>query len=104
MQSGTATRQTRWRIARDLPLPPGIELVFLPAYSPELKPAERLWPLVDEPVANRAFPTLDAPEAVLVERCRALEADPARLRGHTRFHMVTRRTATGDRTVLTRNP
>ena len=59
-----------------LVLPEGIELVFLPAASPELQPAERLWALVDEPVANRAFPDLDALEAVLVERCRTLEADP----------------------------
>lgn len=27
----------------------------LPAYSPELQPVERVWPLVDEPLANRAF-------------------------------------------------
>jgi transposase len=78
--------QAGWHISPDLPLPDGIELVFLPAYSPELQPAERLWPLVDEPIANRAFPDLDALEAVLVDRCRALEADPARLRALTRFH------------------
>lgn len=75
-----------WRVARDLALPAGVDLIFLPPYSPELQPAERLWSLVDEPVANRAFPDLDALEAVLVERCRALEADPARLNAHTRFH------------------
>src|SRR5690349_1977566 len=28
-----------------LTLPEGIPLVFLPAYSPEVQPAERLWPL-----------------------------------------------------------
>ncbi len=33
-------------------LPEGVQLVFLPAYSPELQPAERLWPLVDAGVAN----------------------------------------------------
>ena len=75
-----------WHIAHDLVIPEGIDLVFLPAQSPELQPAERLWALLDEPVANRAFPDLDALEAVLVERCRALEADPARLQAHTQFH------------------
>jgi hypothetical protein len=75
-----------WHVAHDLMVPDGIDLVFLPSYSPELQPAERLWPLVDEPVANRAFGTMAALEAVLVDRCRALEADPQRLHAHTRFH------------------
>lgn len=75
-----------WHIAHDLVIPAGIDLVLLPSYSPELQPAERLWSLVDEPIANRALADLDALEAVLVERCRTLEADPARLQAHTHFH------------------
>jgi transposase len=78
--------QAGWHVAHDLVLPAGIDLIFLPAYSPELQPAERLWALGDEPVANRAFPDLDALEDVLVERCRTLEADPTRLRAHTHYH------------------
>jgi transposase len=78
--------QAGWHVSPRLALPEGIDLVVLPAYSPELQPAERLWPLVDEPVANRAFADLDALETVLVERCRALEADRPRLKAHTRFH------------------
>ena len=75
-----------WHIAGDLRLPEGSDLVFLPAASPERQPAERLWTLVDEPIVNRAFPTLDALETVLVERCQRLEADPQRLKAHTHFH------------------
>jgi transposase len=78
--------QAGWHVAHDLALPEGVHLVFLPAASPELQPAERLWVLVDEPVANHAFADLDALETVLVERCRTLEADPRRLRAHTHFH------------------
>ena len=78
--------QAGWHIAHDLVLPEGIHLVLLPAYSPELPPAERLWALVDEPVVNRAFADLEALEDVLVDRCRALEADPDRLQAHTHFH------------------
>jgi hypothetical protein len=78
--------QAGWHLAHDLVLPEGIHLALLPAYSPELQPAERLWALVDEPVANRAFATMDALEAVLVDRCRALAADPQRLKAHTQFH------------------
>jgi hypothetical protein len=78
--------QAGWHLSADVALPEGIDLAFLPAYSPELQPAERLWPLVDEPLTNRAFPDLDALEAVLVERCRTLETEPHRLAAHTRFH------------------
>ena len=77
--------QAGWHLSGDLGLPEGIDLVFLPAYSPELQPAERLWGLVDEPVANRAFPDLDALETMLVDRCRTLEADRDRVKAHTRF-------------------
>jgi hypothetical protein len=78
--------QAGWHVSHDLRLPDGIDLVWLPPYSPALQPAERLWPLVDEPIANRAFPDLDALETVLVDRCRTLEADPQRLTAHTHFH------------------
>ena len=40
-----------WHGPKDLAIPDGISLVFLPPYSPELQPAEHLWPLVDEPIA-----------------------------------------------------
>lgn len=78
--------QAGWHVSGALVVPEGIELVFLPPVSPELQPAERLWPLVNEPVANQAFADLDALEAVLVARCRHLEADRPRLRAETRFH------------------
>lgn len=78
--------QAGWHTSPKLVLPEGIALVFLPSASPELQPAERLWALVDEPVANRAFSDLDALEAVLVARCRTLEADPQRLQAHVHYH------------------
>jgi hypothetical protein len=58
--------QAGWHTSPTLVLPEGIDLVFLPAASPELQPAERLWALVDEPVANRVFSDLDALEALRV--------------------------------------
>jgi hypothetical protein len=39
----------------------GVRFCFLPPYFPELQPAERLWPLVDEAVANKRFDTLRRP-------------------------------------------
>lgn len=78
--------QAGWHLAKELAVPEGVHLVLLPAYSPELQPAERLWPLVDEPVANRSFADRVDLEDVLVERCRILRADRRTVKAHTRFH------------------
>lgn len=48
-----AVDRAGWHISKDLELPSGLHLTFLPSHSPELQPAERLWTLVDEPIANR---------------------------------------------------
>ena len=47
-----------WHTAPNLVVPEGLRLVYLPPYSPELQPAEHLWPILDEPLANRYFETL----------------------------------------------
>ncbi len=67
-------------------VPPGIGLEFLPPYSPELQPAERLWPLTNEGVANALFADLDALEAALATRCVELHAQPGLIRSHTHYH------------------
>ena len=41
---------------------------FPPSYSPELQPAERLWSILDEPIANRTFEKIEGLEQVLCER------------------------------------
>lgn len=78
--------QARWHISDKLEVPEGIHLMFLPPYSPELQPAERLWPLTNEPIANRYFETLDELEEVLVKRCQVLMAQPRLIQGYTCFH------------------
>ena len=75
-----------WHLSPRLAVPEGVHLAHLPAYSPELQPAERLWGLVDEPVANRAFADLGELEDVLVARCRALSRRRRRLKTRTRYH------------------
>lgn len=65
-------------------VPDGISLVFLPPYSPELQPAEHLWPLLDEPIVNRHLTSLDDLGATIAERCRQLDATT--LQPHTNFH------------------
>ncbi len=75
-----------WHLAKQLVVPEGIHLVPLPPALPELQPAERLWPLVDEVVANRTFADLNALADVLVTRCRTLRADRRTVKAHTHFH------------------
>jgi transposase len=75
-----------WHTAGDLVIPDGIRLEFLPPYSPELQPAEHLWPLINEPLANEHFHTLVDLDQVLGERCCDLADDHHRIRSSTRFH------------------
>ena len=62
------------------------DVFFLPPYSPELQPVERVWPLVNEAVANRYFRDLEEMMEAVAERCRVLAQDPETLRRHTLFH------------------
>jgi transposase len=73
-----------WHTEPNLAVPDGIRLVYLPPYSPELQPAEHLWPVLDEPLANRYFATLTDLEQVITERCRVLNRD--QLKPSTNFH------------------
>jgi transposase len=58
----------------------------LPPYSPELQPAERLWPLVNEPLANIAFETIAEVEDLVEQRCRRLLKQQQLIRGLTLYH------------------
>jgi len=74
-----------WHVSGDLVVPPGIELAFLPSYTPELQPAEHLWPLANEAVANKHFATLKDLDTALSERCRVLAATPEVIKAATSF-------------------
>jgi hypothetical protein len=74
-----------WHSTPQLIPPPGVRLCFLPAYTPELQPAERLWPLTNEAIANRGFATLEELDAALVERCRHLDEQPGVIKALTRY-------------------
>jgi hypothetical protein len=54
--------------------------------SPELQPAEHLWPVINEPLANQHFHTLADLDEVLAERCCDLANDPDRIKSSTQFH------------------
>ncbi len=60
---------------------------FLPSGSPELQPAERLWPLTNEAIANRLFEEISSKmEQALVERCVELLDQAETIRGLTNYH------------------
>ena len=78
--------QAGWHKSPRLVIPEGLHLLFLPSHSPELQPAERLWPLSNEPLANRLFTSLDELEQVQADRCRWLQAHPEVIQGRTSYH------------------
>jgi transposase len=75
-----------WHSGGEVKCPEGIEFVPLPPYSPELQPAEHLWELCDEPLANRSFTSLAELEATLSGRCRELCEQTETIRSTTCFH------------------
>jgi len=81
-----SSRRSGWHVSQALQVPDGIHLVFLPPYSPELQPAERLWPLTNEALANRRFETLNELQEIQAQRCLALQDDPTQIRAATCYH------------------
>ena len=75
-----------WHTSVKLRVPEHVHLLFLPPYSPELQPAEHLWPLTNTCLINRHFATIDELEDAQFARCVALQAQPDLIRSTTRFH------------------
>lgn len=74
-----------WHTSPQVQVPEQVHLLFLPAYSPELQPAEHLWPLTNTALVNRHFATLDELEDAQAARCVALQARPDLVRSTTLF-------------------
>lgn len=75
-----------WHTSKRLTLPEGVTLWFLPAYTPQLNPAERLWPLVREAVANWPVSASAELERVVGARCVTLHDDPIPVCRATNYH------------------
>jgi transposase len=67
-----------------LKIPERITLLRTPAYTPELNPSERVWPLVKEGVANASHETLDELEDKVCSRCRQITSQEVSAR--TNYH------------------
>jgi transposase len=74
-----------------LRVPEHVHLLFLPAFSPELQPAEHLWPLSNTALVNRHFANIDDLEDVQAARCVALQGCPDLVRSATLFPWWPRR-------------
>jgi transposase len=76
-----------WHTGGRVEVPEGIHLEFLPSGSPELQPAQRLWPLTNEAVANKLFERIEElEEALLVDRCVELLDQAEAIRDLTNYH------------------
>ncbi len=80
-----------WHTSPKLTVPAHVHLVVLPPHSPELNPAEHLWPLSDTPLVNQHFATLDDLEEAQMRRCAVLEHRPELVRSTACFHWWPRR-------------
>jgi transposase len=75
-----------WHTGGEVSVPEGIHLELLPPGSPELMPAERLWPLTNEALANGVFEEIEEIEEALVERCVQLHDQSESIRNLTNYH------------------
>lgn len=80
-----------WHDSPQVRVPDHVHLLFLPPHSPELQPAEHLWPLTNTALANRHFATIDELEDAQAERCVVLQARPDLIRSTTLFHWWPKR-------------
>lgn len=71
-----------------LEIPEGIELVPIPAHTPELNPSERLWSPLRAVVANRTFERIEEMEDVLINEMRDLSNRKEYLSGMTNYHWL----------------
>jgi transposase len=78
--------QAGWHTGKEVEVPEGIHLEFLPSGSPELQPVERLWPLTNEAVANGLFEEIEEIEEALVQRCIELLDHTEAIKGLTNYH------------------
>jgi len=82
-----------WHGPENLAVPDGVRLVFQPAHSPELQPAEPLRTLVDEAPANHCFATIESLDQAVGDRCVALTKQRDTIRASTLFHWWPRQRA-----------
>jgi transposase len=74
-----------WHTSLRLRVPDHVYLHFLPAYSPELQPAEHLWPLTNTALVYRHFASIEELEDAQAARCVVLQGQRDLVRSTTCF-------------------
>jgi transposase len=74
-----------WHSTQRLRVPDHVHLLFLPPSSPELQPVEHLWQLTNTVLVNRHLASIEELEESQMQRCRALQEQPALVRSTTLF-------------------
>ena len=80
--------QAGWHTTKKLDIPENIRLFPIPSHTPELQPAECIWPLAKECIANETFDDLDKLESVVVPRCKWLIDNPDIVKGQVGFEWI----------------
>jgi transposase len=78
--------QAGWHTSSEVELSEGLHLEFLLSGSAELQPAERLWPLTNEAIANRLFEEISQIEEALVQRWVELLDQAEDIKNLTNYH------------------
>ena len=63
----------------DEALPTNIRIITLPAYCPELNPAEKLWDIVKDGICNQLWPDLDKLEDAITQKIRPYWEDATKV-------------------------
>lgn len=61
--------------AKELKIPENISLLFLPPYSPELNPAEKIWQNYKRKFTNKLFKTLDEVSDFITEHTKKITSE-----------------------------
>lgn len=69
--------------AKKLQIPQNIALLFLPPYSPELNPAEKIWGVFKRAFTNKVFTSLEQISEFIIEQTQKLS--PERVKSITNF-------------------
>ena len=57
-----------WHKSQDLKVPTNIQIVYLPPYSPELNPVERLWQYIkSNTIKNKIYENLSVLEEIICD-------------------------------------
>ncbi|HEX9035904.1 MAG TPA: transposase [Ktedonobacterales bacterium] len=75
-----------WHTSVKLRVPDYVHRLFLPPYSPELQPAEHLWPLTNAALVNQHFASIKDLEDAQFARRLALQRHCEHIRSTTLFH------------------